>query len=266
MRVFCALAAAAALAMPGVAMAQLRLLGVDTSGNNLVEINPATGAATVLGPIIGATGTVGGLAYDAATDTLYLSSTGNDNLWRLDYNTRVATLIGNFNVGSTVVMHGLEWHSGLGTLFGHSSSAASGATFFEINPATGQATPVATSGISGFGSMGYVASTNTMYIADTVGDRLLTIDVLTGATTVVGPYGIAASNQIGIGMAYAPELGMFATDNNTDSLYRLDLATGAATLIGAQGTSNVLSLVFVPTPSTAVLLGLGGVALARRRR
>jgi len=232
------------------ALGQVQLLGVD--GSNLVKIDPATATVTVLGAITPASGTIGitgALAYDAATDTLYLSSTSNDNLWKLDYNTRIATLIGAYNVSATIVMHGLEWDSGNGKMYGFStnlSPATTGHRFFEVNPATGQATGISTPNFGGFGSLGYVRATDTMYLADTTstGRSLYKINVITGEANLVGQFGV--NNQVGVGLAYHPNFGMIACNNSgTNALYRIDLSTGAANLIGNLSTSNLLSLAFV---------------------
>ncbi len=245
------------------ASAQSRLFGVD--GLNLHEFNPSTGAIINTTPITGAPGVVGGLAYHAGTDTLYLTSTSLDSLWTLNYNTGVVTQVGLYNVGTTVVMHGLGIDD-TGQLYGYSTNAALGARFFSINSATGQATGISDPGFGGFGSLGFVAATGTMYVADTVGDQLFSIDRNTGATTLVGPFGVAA--QVGVGMAYDPAFGMLAVNNSgTDALYSLNLQTGAATLIANLTTSNILSLEFViPAPGTVVLVGVGGLAFFRRRR
>lgn len=255
----------AALALAGTgALAQSRLFGVD--GTNLLELNPLTGAVIGTTPIVGTTGTVGGLAYDANTGTMFLSSTGQDNLWTLNISTGVATLIGLYNVGTEVVMHGLEVDD-TGQLYGYSTNIASGARFFSINRNTGQATPISDPGFGGFGSLGFVPGTQTMFLSDTVGDQLWTVDRLTGAATVVGPFGV--TTQVGVGMAYDPAYGMYAVNNSgQDALYTLNLQTGAATLISTLTTSNMLSLAFVPIPApgTVVLLGFAGIACGRRRR
>lgn len=244
--------------------AQSRLFGID--GLNLVELNPSTGAVMNSTPITGGlSGSIGGLAYNAATDTMYLSSTTLDNLWTINYNTGAATLVGGYNLGGTEVMHGLGIDNA-GQLYGYSTNAAAGARFFSINSSTGQATGISDPGFGGFGSLSFVAATSTMYLADTVGDRLLTIDRITGAATPVGLFGVAA--QVGVGLAYDPAFGMLAANNTgTDSLYSLNLQTGAATLIANLTTTNILSLEFVvPAPGTLALLGLGGIMCGRRRR
>lgn len=250
-------------ACAGAASAQSRLYGVD--GANLLELNPTTGAVIGTTPITGAPGTVGGLAYDANTGTMFLSSTSLDSLWTLNISTGVATQIGGYG-NAAVVMHGLEVDD-TGQLYGYSTNAANGARFFSIDRNTGLATGISDPGFGGFGSMGYVAATGTMYISDTVGDQLLTINRTTGVVTPIGLHGFAS--QIGVGMAYDPTFGMLAVNNSgTDALYSLNLSTGAATLISNLTSGNMLSLAFIPIPApgTIVLLGVAGMFASRRRR
>ncbi|MGD9693423.1 MAG: hypothetical protein AB7G17_07760 [Phycisphaerales bacterium] len=253
-----ALAASAALAQP-------RLFAVD--GTNLVELNPNTGATiTSMALTGGVSGSQGALAYDPGTDTLYMASTTNDNLWRIDYNTGAATVIGDFGVGSAVVMHGMEWANG--RLYGHSSSAAGGGNFYEINPATGVASVLGTTVPSGsFGSMGWDSVNSVMYFMDvaSAGRMLYTMSLTDGALTLVGPNN--SGGQAGVGMAFDPLFGMLAISNSgSDTLYSINLATGNATAIGITGTGNALSLAFVPTPGAASLLSLAGLAALRRNR
>jgi hypothetical protein len=242
------------------ASAQVRLFGVD--GTNLVELDTATGAVISSIPLTGGpASTVGALTYERSTDTMFVSSTSFDNLWTLDYTTGALTLIGPYNVGTAVVMHGLEVDD-TGQLYGYSFAVAVGARFFSIDRVTGQATPISDPGTGGFGSLGFVPATGTMYLGDTTLDQLLTIDRTTGATTVVGPYGpgAAAGAQIGIALAYHPQFGMYAVNNTgTDSLWSLDLASGTATLVANLTTGNLISLAFVgdPPPGTTFCPGDG---------
>jgi hypothetical protein len=86
-----------------------------------------------------------------------------------------------------------------------------------------------------------------MYLGDTAGDQLLELDRLSGAATVVGPYGSGAvqAQQIGVGMAYDPQYGMYATDNySASTLWRLDLATGNATLMTSLALGNPIAITF----------------------
>jgi hypothetical protein len=140
-----------------------------------------------------------------------------------------------------------------GQLFGYSSNAVPplSSRFFRINRNTGAATAISTSIAAGPGSLEFVEGTQTMYLAVTGSDELYTIDRVTGATTLVGPFGVAG--QLGAGLAYDPTLGMYAVNNTTPiGVYTIDLATGAAALVTPL-TGNRVALTFVdgnPTPTT----------------
>jgi hypothetical protein len=255
------IAALATCASVPVASAQVRLFGIDDA--TLVELDPANGAVLHTMPLLGGpANTVGGLAYDPSTDTLFVASSSFTNLWTLDYTTGALTLIGPFAPQGGVFMHGFEIDD-TGQLYGYSGFAAFlGSRFFRIDRTTGQLTPIGNPTIGGGAGLGYVPGTGTMYLGDQESDQLWTIDRTTGATTLVGPYGAvgAAAGQVGTGMAYHPQFGMYALNNNgTDSLWSLDLATGAATLITILPTNNMLSLAFVGVgaPGTSYCFGDG---------
>lgn len=98
-------AALALMVVPAAsALASGRLIAVD-SNRSFFELNMTTGAKTQLGTVSANAGTTGGLAYDRANDVLYLTSTSEDALYKLDLTTGQATLVGSY--GINVVMHGL---------------------------------------------------------------------------------------------------------------------------------------------------------------
>jgi hypothetical protein len=227
------------------ASAQTRLVAID--GASIVDLDPATAAVINTRPLIGGVGVVGAITYEAGTGAIFLSSTSNDELWSLNDATGVATLIGSYNLGTPVYMHGLTIDDG-GQLYGYSLFTGMGARFFRIDRLTGQATPISDPGISGFGDLAFASSTGTMYFADIFGSQLLTLDRTSGAATVVGPFGPAAAQlapQLGMALPYDPQFGLYATNNvGTPSIWRIDVVTGNATFLSNLALSNPIAMTF----------------------
>ncbi len=230
------------LTLAAPASAQL-LFAIDSS-RAISTIDIPTGAKTPFGTASSNAATTGGLAYDAATRTLYLTSTSNDSLYTLDLTTGTATLIGAYG-DPAVVMHGLEWDSSAGTLFGVSSHNNG---LYNLNTTTGLATLIGTSGLTSFSNLGYNSTTNVMYATNSGADSFYQVDRATGAVTLIGPL-LGPTNPNGL--AYDSDTGrMLLVDNSTDSFYSIDMATGAATLIGPNGAGNLLGLAYIPAAGT----------------
>lgn len=263
---FVVVSAVIASAVAGEARAQGTLFAVD-SNRNVYQINAATGAATLAGVAPPEVGVPAGLAFDPATQTVYLTSTNFDSLYRYDLLTSTAILIGPYGVIPDFVMHGLEFDTSTGTLYGASTHDGG---VYTINTATGTATLVGLTGQTTnptnlvhdpFGNVMYATSSNT--------DSFYSVNRATGALTLIGALGGPTNPN---GLAFNTDDGLiYLVDNNTDSLYTINPATGAATLIGATGTDNLLGLVFIPVPepttwATASAIGLAGLFLCGRRR
>lgn len=101
-----------------------------------------------------------------------------------------------------------------------------------IDHATGDMTLVGDSGSSeGLHGLAYDDSEGTMYACGAT--NLFTINMTTGAATIVGSFGISGSVMIGIACdGYG---NMYGEDLHTDSLYSINPKTGSAALIGLFG-------------------------------
>jgi sugar lactone lactonase YvrE len=85
-----------------------------------------------------------------------------------------------------------------------------------------------------------------MYATNSGTDSLYTMNLATGATTLVGPLSGPTNPN---GLAFAPDTGtMYLVDNSTDTLYTINLTTGAAAVIGSTGTGNLLGLAYINGP------------------
>ncbi|MGP1273362.1 MAG: hypothetical protein ACTS22_08500 [Phycisphaerales bacterium] len=102
-----------------------------------------------------------------------------------------------------------------------------------------------------------------MYGYDSSTEALYTIDTATGLPTLIGSSGLTLGS-IG-GMDFAPDGTLLLSSG--DDLFLVDTSNGALTAAGILTGLNTSALSYrIPTPGTAALLGLGGLAAARRRR
>lgn len=237
-----ALLVASTVATPARAQ---RLIAVDSQPGsaNVWELDAATGARTLLGPMSPAAAIPAGLAYDMAAGKLYMSGTGTDSLYVVDVTDWQASLVGPFG-SSAIIMHGLEWDSSTGTLYGMS---AHNSGLYTIDTTTGAATLVGVSGLPASTSvglnLGYDIVNNVMFMTSLGTDSLYTIDRTTGLATLVGP--MTGTTNVSALAFHLAGLAMYAVDNLQDQLYRLDLATGTPTLVGPVGLGNMIGLVSI---------------------
>jgi len=215
------------------------LVAVDSS-RALSTIDPATGTKTQFATVSSNASTTAGLAYDASTRTMYLTSTGNDSLYDLDLATGTATLIGAYG-NTLLVMHGLEYDSSTGRLYGVSSHDNG---LYSIDKTTGVATLIGTSGLTSFTNLGYDSRNNVMYATNSGTDSFYRMDLTTGMTTLIGALSGPTNPN---GLAYDSDTDtLYLVDNSTDTLYTIDRATGAATAVGSTGAGNLLGLAYLP--------------------
>ena len=73
------------------------LYGTDTSTDELITIDPASGASTVVGAL--GFGAVQGLAFDPNSNTLYGTDTSTDQLITIDPASGAGTAVGSTGIG-----------------------------------------------------------------------------------------------------------------------------------------------------------------------
>ena len=150
---------------------------------------------------------------------------------------------------------------------------------FELSPLTGNAIGISNAVLDGLAfSPSGVLYGITQPVTDVTGHaRLVVVDALTGAETVVGTNTGVIDNAVLGGLAFAPDGTLYAveSDNVTvTDLYTIDVTTGTATLIGSnnQRFSGIafLDTSSVPEPPSFVIgmLGIliGGLAWEHRKR
>jgi len=208
------------------------------SFNNLYTLDTATGAATLVGPISGATltGSAFGFDFNPVVDLARVVSDTGLNA-RVNPTTLIATVDTNL-------------------------AYAAGDVNFGVDPDASFA--AYTNNIAG-------ATTTQLFLIDS------DLDVLTlagtpnnGQLTTRGPLGINAGSRGGFDVSGATGIAYLAAlpvGDSTSKLYRVNLATGAATLVDEIGGGLELrTMTVVPAPGVASAFLIGGLALARKRR
>ena len=155
----------------------------------LYQFNTTTGAVTLLGSITGmGADQPNGIKYNPANGQYYICS--SSNLFSFNVSTRVATLIGPFNVAGGLMID--LCFNPAGTCFAYDLGVDNAYT---INLATGNATLLGTLGYdANFGQgMSYDYETSTIYLSafnnGTFTGQLRTMNPSTGMTTLVVDWG-----------------------------------------------------------------------------
>ena len=179
---------------------------VKPGQRDLLRLDPATGAATVIGSI-GVE--IAGMTYDSKNDILYAGSTRT--LYRIDPDTAALHEIGPFGMEK---IHTVEYDSIQEVLYGIRSEM-SPYSLCTIDVTTGQATIVAPIAANGLIGMAFDPASGIMYASDIYRQKLVTVDLATGALSYVGSFN--AGVQVGTGLAYSPIYGLMAADNYSNS-------------------------------------------------
>jgi DNA-binding beta-propeller fold protein YncE len=175
------------------------LYATTTGTNRLYSIDYTTGKATLIGDL-GAS-LMHGLAYDPCTVRLLgtFGQSKGDGLYSIDVSTGAATLIGRtgfFNEDHLNTVQGLAVHPKTHVLYGIVAGPAfNWSALIEIDMETAQGTWIGrqSSHISG---LAFDAQTNLLYGIDNWTSKLYTIDLRTGAATLVGSTGLG--NPLGL--------------------------------------------------------------------
>lgn len=254
----------------------------------IYEVDPSTGASTLVFGFPTIHIYNGGLAYDASTDTLYAtgvedSSTGTSRLFAIDRATGAFTSFPGMSSTINLSQGGLAIHPLTGVLYATGGNGFQSSGLFTIDKATGAATLIGQTGGQccvnpygfnlngiGFRSDGTLFA-NGFTLTDGI-SSLFTIDLATGAATAIGAHGVSSGRALRYsGLAFRADgvlLSLGDIDGSNDGLFAIDPATGAATLLGGTGprygVDGGLSFA-VPEPGALLLLGAAFVAGVARR-
>ena len=178
-------------------------------------LNPVTGAATLVGPTVVQL-VEGDMTFNPVTGQLFAADDGNSNLFTINTATGAATLVGSFgasvnDVSALQFINGILYALDVG---------ASNDVFGSVNPTTGAFTPIGLTGFNciGFAGLAHDANGNT-YLACPVNgiNELFTVNLATGAATLVGPLTGLNANFTPSGLA-APVTGTAVPEPSTLSL------------------------------------------------
>ena len=218
----------------------------------LYTIDTATGAATLVQQFPGIHIYGGGLAYDAATDTLYAtgvldSDTGTSRLFIINRFTGAFTYFPGMSPTINISFGGLAISPVTGVLYATGQGAEGLQALFTIDKNTGAATLVGPTGgtccavpyasiIYGLGFSNDGTLFGNGFRIDTGASALFTLNPATGLATDVGPHGVAVGGALKYsGLAFNTTGTMYSlgsTSASAQGLYSVNPATGAATVIG----------------------------------
>jgi hypothetical protein len=266
--------AVALLGLPLLGYAQQVLYITSGNGNQstLYRVDPATMAATAIGPVLisGSPVAVTGLAEQPGTGLLY-GVTGSEYspsrvLFTIDPTTAATTIIG------TIGAVRLENASDItftpdGTLYGWT---VRGGPLAAVDPNTA-ARLIIGSGANGTGGNGLASNAaGILYLAGpTAPGSLYTVDRTTGALTAVAlltgvpsPFGNINA------MAFDASGTLYATSTGSNQLVTINTTTGAISVVGLLpfGEADALAFVGIPEPGTYALIAAGLALLCACRR
>lgn len=265
-----------------VAAAQAELAVGITQQGFLIQFDTATPQNLIRG--VAVTGLASneslvGIDYRQTNNTVYgVGSTGQ--LYTLNINTGVATATSS-SIGSVLngSNFGFDWNP-QADLFRVVSDANQNLRMNINGSLAGTDTPVAyvpggpeagaEPNINGLAYTRLTAGATQLYGIDSGTDTLVQVNVSTGAVTTVGPLGIAVNARNGFDFSLFTGIGYLAAELEGESvtrLYQVNPGSGATTFVGiVAGGVELRGLTVVPTPGSAALLALGGLAAVRRRK
>jgi len=267
----------------GAANAQL-IVG-DNGDNTVYNVNPITGASSAL---FTHTGGITALAADDTNQILYFTEEGSWDLYEVPYNTLTPSLIGNLTdpTGAPLsLMYGLGYDHANDRLMASTQSSSNPLPegIYEIDRTNATATTLLDFAALPGGNGAYIVGgidvdqvNGKVYGANddpTPGPRgIYEFDIAGVNATLVAAYPAGETDLDGLA-AHGDKIWLIEdSDNTTDELWEYDIPSGTYSVITPpwiDQTSFVSAGAYsriIPAPGALALLGLGGLAAARRRR
>ena len=211
------------------------------SPSTLITVDPATGAETVVAAITGVTAgqTITAMAWDASTGTMFLGTTDitTSQLYTLNLATGAATLVGTIGQSGLIALA----CNCAGDLY---SIDLVSDDLWSIDKGTGVGTSV--------GALGYDVNfaqdadfdnaTGTMYLSaynnGTSTGQLRSVDLTTGASTLVMDWGVLEITDFGIEGTCGPPCPVGEPTNPTPANGATDVAITGNTLMWTNGSGT----------------------------
>jgi len=254
---------------------------VDTASGNLRRFNNVDNQDAQAVPILRSFGQFASSGLTTIGGNIFMGNVLTSNILQLNTNGSTNRIVAGGIAGPT----GLVADPASGHIF--CSTNQSPFRILDINSATGTFTTFASVAADGL----TLSADRSILYAALESDHLVGYNVATGATvfdsgliSTVG--GVAVGGLDGSALGYGALTGSAFVNTRGGCLVEVNLTTMAQTLIASGGsrgdfvaadpsgngdllltqTDRVLRLHGIPSPSTAALLGLGGLMAARRRR
>lgn len=234
-----------------------QLYGITYFGNQLISVNPTTGAGLLIGPFDTA---VSGYGIAVHYGNMYTFNPNTQQIDQIDPLT--GTIWRPLSIGVTnLAGEGDLAFRGDGTGFLASALHADGSVandLYTFNVMTGTSQRVATTS----GPIDALAfdTNDTLYALGQDDTNLYTLNTATGVETLVGPLGVSMSSPFA-GMTFGANGRLYAAIN--DQLYTIDKTTGAATAASTLNT-NVLDFGFSSVSGLAFWSSINALTLAQQ--
>ncbi|MFN0132248.1 MAG: hypothetical protein ACKVW3_06925 [Phycisphaerales bacterium] len=173
------------------------------AGRKLWTIDPATGTATYVANISGATGVINGLGYDPNANVLYGIVQATGQLVTINTTSGVATNLGPANGGT---VGGLEFNPYNSTLYGVNDAGSTSLVRFNLPAGTMVSIGALGAGIADCNGLGVVANGD-LYTINATTEQALRINPATGVATVVGASGGIFGASFGLSAVISPPAG-----------------------------------------------------------